>query len=196
MSLVEKKSIKSCLKNLCGIKKSIRRDYECLPYNNDEMIEKKTQVIKDRNNLAHLNRLPMINKVTLSDFSQNVKITSTSIETPVKSSTTHWGTNTNNSQLFSQFNSESSGCSSESSCESSDFQMLYSSATEESGIYVCQYPYKAEYDGDIELKYTERVHVVHATEEFTLVKKISDSDECGYVSTRCLTSLEEFMKKF
>ena len=56
----------------------------------------------------------------------------------------------------------------------------------EPGIYVYQLPYKAEFDGDIDLKYTERVQMLYATDDFTLVKKINGSDECGYVSTRCL----------
>ena len=89
----------------------------------------------------------------------------------------------------------SSQCSYASSCdETSDFQALYATVEQDSGIYVCQSSYAAEFDGDINLKYTERVEVLHATEDFTLVKKING--QTGYVSTRCVTSLEEFMKRF
>lgn len=60
-------------------------------------------------------------------------------------------------------------------------------------IYVCIESYQPQFQGDIGLQYTERVAILHATEEFSLVKRIS-SQECGYVPSSCLTSLSSFIK--
>ena len=60
-------------------------------------------------------------------------------------------------------------------------------------VYVCIESYQPHFQGDIELKYTERVFVLHATEEFSLIKKIS-TQECGYVPSGCLTSFSSFIK--
>ena len=67
--------------------------------------------------------------------------------------------------------------------------------TELTLLYVCTMPYQARFEGDLSLKYTDRVRVLHATEDYALVKKINGSYECGYVSTRCLISLSEFLKR-
>ena len=60
-------------------------------------------------------------------------------------------------------------------------------------VYVCVQSYQPHFQGDIELKYTERVTVLHATADFSLVKKIS-TQEFGYVPSTCLTSLSSFIK--
>lgn len=59
-------------------------------------------------------------------------------------------------------------------------------------IYVCIESYEPHFQGDIGLQYSERVNIIHATEEFSLVKKIS-SQECGYVPSSCLTSFSSFI---
>ena len=63
-----------------------------------------------------------------------------------------------------------------------------------SHVYVCCIGYKSEFEGDIDLKYSERVNVLHAGPQFALVKKINAHHECGYVAIRSLTSLSEFLK--
>ena len=65
----------------------------------------------------------------------------------------------------------------------------------DTSVYVCVKSYDAKFQGDIQLQYTDRVHVIHATEEYSLVKHIS-SQECGYVPTNCLTSFSQFIKRF
>lgn len=62
-------------------------------------------------------------------------------------------------------------------------------------ILVCVEQYQATFQGDINLQYSERVRVVHANEDYALVKKIT-TQECGYVPTSCLTSYSEFIKSF
>ena len=205
MFRAENKSLKSCLTKFCGIKQANNRDYECLPYKKDEVACKASKTPrKNTNRLTHLNRLPnrqrnvaTTQNTLITEFFQHVQIASTLIENPVKDlATKEPATYTYYDSPPSSQSSESSQCSPTNSCENSEFQTLYPSVNQESEVYVCQLPYTAEFDGDIDLKYTERVQVLHATEDFTLVKKINGSEERGYVSTRCLTSLEEFIKKF
>lgn len=83
-----------------------------------------------------------------------------------------------------------------SSCASDAFQDVNPSYFEKDAqtdmIYVCIESYQPKFQGDIGLQYSERVNILHATEEFSLVKKIS-SQECGYVPSSCLTSFSSFI---
>ena len=65
----------------------------------------------------------------------------------------------------------------------------------DSTVYVCIESYNSKFQGDIQLQYTDRVHVIHATEDYSLVKHIS-TKEVGYVPTSCLTSFSQFIKRF
>lgn len=194
MPRTEKRSLKSCLVKLCGLKRSSHGDYECLPYKRGEAPRKNTRL----NHPNHLNGLSTNQSILIGEFFRQVEITSRPMPTAVVASKEPAsGAYSNPDYETLPISCESSQCSSEGSCdEASDFQPLYATIEQDSGIYVCQSPYAAEFDGDINLKYTERVEVLHATEDFTLVKKINGSGETGYVSTKCVTSLEEFMKRF
>lgn len=192
MPRTEKRSLKSCLVKLCGLKRSSHRDYECLPYKIKETPRKDNRL----NHPNHLNGLPTNQSILKGEFFRQVEIASTPMPTAVVASKEPTSCAYSNPDYETlPISCGSSQCSYASSCdETSDFQALYATVEQDSGIYVCQSSYAAEFDGDINLKYTERVEVLHATEDFTLVKKING--QTGYVSTRCVTSLEEFMKRF
>lgn len=179
------------------------------------------QIIQNRCKLAHLNRLikqttkcslfkeqPDFQSTQIIEYVNQVKTSSTFInrnQVPIENSlslshisnksltnsSSDYDSPPSESTRSSSFNYESSQCS-ESPIE---FQTLYSSTQFEDIIYVCTMPYQARFEGDLSLKYTDRVRVLHATEDFALVKKINGSEECGYVSTRCLISLTEFLKR-
>jgi hypothetical protein len=224
MSRNEKVTIKSCLTKFCGAKRASDKDYECLPYQKEAPLPiarkpSTPKAIKGKNlptrRLTHLNKLttgrnlihdPVFHSTNIDqntftgEFFQHVKIASTYIQRPSDNlsgfsgdSTTYAYSNSDYDSPPSTRFSGSSFCS--STTNSSGSESNFSSVDQYAEIYVCHLPYKAQYDGDISLKYTDRVQVLHATEEFTLVKKINGS-ECGYVSTSCLTSLHEFIKKF
>lgn len=106
----------------------------------------------------------------------------------------------------SNYDSPSSSCSltrltafqvSSDSDDSESFQTLYPSKDNinEADVYICSTAYNAKFKGDISVKYTDRVYLIHANDDFGLVKKVSDS-QCGYIPVNCLTTFDNFMKKF
>lgn len=84
-----------------------------------------------------------------------------------------------------------------SGCESEEFQSVNSSFFDNEQVsvllHVCCRPYRAEFDGDIDLQYTERVQIMKVNGDFSLVKKIT-TQETGYVSTECLVLWSDFIK--
>lgn len=82
--------------------------------------------------------------------------------------------------------------------DSESFQTLYPSKdniNDNNDVYICNSAYNAKFKGDISVKYTDRVYLIHANDDFALVKKVSDS-QCGYIPVNCLLSFDDFMKKF
>ena len=85
--------------------------------------------------------------------------------------------------------------------ESEDFQTVRSSiyvqSTSESiqdQLHVCIVPYSAKIQGDLSLKYAERVKVIHSNNDFSLVQNIV-SKQCGYVPTNCIVLLSNFLNQ-
>ncbi len=209
MQKVDKKSLKSCLTKICGSKKRNDKNYECLPYQKEMPVVQKLPVLtpgptKNKNpfprRLAHLSKLTTSRNLLENPDFQSTKISQDSFcedSTSTDKSMDHSSGISEESTSYAYSNSDyDSPLSSHSSTCSSEESVRFQYANQRSDIYVCQSSHNARFDGDIDLKYTERVYVLHATEEFTLVKKISGSQTCGYVSTGCLTSLDEFMKKY
>lgn len=95
--------------------------------------------------------------------------------------------------------SEQSSCFSKprASCTAS-FQPLYPSPSiqaESTAVYVCVRPYSPRHQGDIPLRYSERVHVLHVTDDYVFVKLIGDRHDCGYVAASSLLLMSDFMKR-
>ena len=96
--------------------------------------------------------------------------------------------------VYQSFGSSQYLCASQTS---GDFQSVNPSFFDKDNsapvVHVCCRSYKAKFDGDIDLEFTERVQILHTNDEFSLVKKIT-TNECGYVPTECLILFSEFIK--
>lgn len=87
---------------------------------------------------------------------------------------------------------------------SQDFQTVRSSIFEQSihlnnqseheQLYVCIVPYEAKIQGDLNLKYAERVKIVHGNKDYSLVQNIT-TKQCGYIPTNCIISLSSFLNQ-
>jgi hypothetical protein len=197
-----KKSNKFCFSQFLCSKNSNSKDYECLPYEEENnkitsiKPEVQAQIIKNRAKLTHLNKLTkQTTSATLNKFyNQQPEFQSTKIEQTVichKITNTLIKQNTissfNNTDLCLSNISEESSLSTDSSEYSSSNIYLSSSSSSSdsdvfescrseipySDIYVCCQTYQPKCQGDISLEYAERVYVLHATEEFALIKKIN-----------------------
>ncbi len=81
-------------------------------------------------------------------------------------------------------------------CNSQDFKSVNSSFFDhpkDEDVYVCIRPYEPKVQGDINLKYTDRVKLLHSNQEFALVKNLI-TNNCGYVPISCLINLSQFIK--
>ena len=128
---------------------------------------------------------------SLTNITEESKFSNSTHSSPSKSSYSSYLTNDSSEFGETQYFTNPS-------CASECFQEVNSSFfqnKEENNtmVYVCIQSYQPQFQGDIELKYTERVYVLHATEEFSLVKRISNQ-ECGYVPSSSLTSFSSFIK--
>lgn len=209
------KSLNKCISKLCGNKHPINKDYECLPYEQ----EPKTQspinalITQNINKLNHLNKLKKAPASSFNDFVRNeepqfhstqLDQSSVSFQRPEKVTSTFIHQTTVSNESFStdpslsQISDESSCFStcSNSSENTESFQTLYTSnEITENDVYICNSAYNAKFKGDISVKYTERVYLIHASDDFALVKKINDS-QCGYIPVKYLTTLPDFFNKF
>lgn len=211
-----------CFSKLCSKPKG-NKDYEAIPYEQKPKHKQlpspvRVQVEQNRARLDHLNKLKKC--TTKRNLFKEPEFQSTKLEqSKVTSTMIHQEAFAKQQASPSlTFISEESTCSISSdyseecsshfeltqyftnpSCASDAFQDVNPSFFEKSSVqtsdmvYVCVQSYQPQFQGDIGLQYTERVNVLHATEEFSLVKKIS-SQECGYVPSSCLTTFSSFIK--
>jgi hypothetical protein len=114
----------------------------------------------------------------------------------------------NNSIVSESSSSSSSYCSVQEftqyqsfSCDSNDFQTIKSSFFEQSSfddneneLFVCCIPYEPMIQGDLNLKYADRVKLIHANSDYCLVQNII-SKQCGYVPSNCITLLNNFLNQ-
>ncbi len=210
----EKKSIKFCLGNLCGLNQGVNKDYEIIQYKKEvpNQLALRSGTPKPTKNkisrrLTHLNKLTTRRNLIHDPVfhSTNISHNNVSEESESNSYKEFDGTFSDDSTTFafsnsiydspvsSRFSESANSSSNTCSDESAPFSLPIHQKME---VYVCKSPYTAKYEGDISLKYTERVNILYATEEFTLVKKIDGANVFGYVSTACLTSLQDFIKSF
>ena len=101
---------------------------------------------------------------------------------------------------------ETSTLSGDSFEQSQDFSNSFSSADfqdvqpsffdkDEAVVLVCNKPYIAKLEGDLSLKYADRVQLLHQNGQVVLVKNLL-TGVCGYVPTQNLISLENFLNMF
>lgn len=63
-------------------------------------------------------------------------------------------------------------------------------------LYVCIVPYEAKCQGDITLRYAERVQLIHVNDNngLSLVQNVS-TKECGYIPTNCIMLMASFLNQ-
>lgn len=66
--------------------------------------------------------------------------------------------------------------------------------SENERLYVCCKAYKAKMDGDLSLRFTDRIKLIHQNDDIALVKNILNG-KCGYVPRDCITSISEFLSE-
>lgn len=111
---------------------------------------------------------------------------------------THYRDNNESNEPSLSHISEQSSCLSNPQAKSAaSFQPLYPSPSinPESAVHVCVRPYESRHPGDISLRYSERVHVLHVTDGYVFVKLVAGWQECGYVAASSLLLMSEFMKR-
>ncbi len=62
-----------------------------------------------------------------------------------------------------------------------------------SDLYVCCIDYDARIEGDLTLRFTDRVKLIHANKEFALVKNVL-TNTCGWVPRNCIQAIAEFLE--
>lgn len=66
--------------------------------------------------------------------------------------------------------------------------------SENERLYVCCKAYKAKMDGDLSLRFTDRIKLIHQNDDIALVKNILNG-KCGYVPRDCITTISEFLSE-
>ena len=66
--------------------------------------------------------------------------------------------------------------------------------TDNERLYVCCKAYRAKMDGDLSLRFTDRVKLIHQNDDIALVKNVLDG-KCGYVPRDCITTISEFLSE-
>lgn len=177
------------------LKKSAPKDYEVVAYESEVQRRKIQEQIEA--NRSKLNTLNTIKR----NISQASRVFT---ERPDFHSTQLHHTTTNN-MYFSKYEFEITKLAYESEIIFSDDSNMFTNssiesncsvqsiADDEATVYVCSENYEAQFQGDLSLKYSERVHVLHVNDDFTLVKKVS-TDEKGFVPTSCLALFSTFIK--
>ncbi len=61
-------------------------------------------------------------------------------------------------------------------------------------LYVCCKAYNAKMDGDLSLRFTDRIKLIHQNDDIALVKNILNG-KCGYVPRDCITTISEFLSE-
>ena len=66
--------------------------------------------------------------------------------------------------------------------------------SENERLYVCCKAFRAKMDGDLSLRFTDRVKLIHKNDDIALVKNILNG-KCGYVPRDCITTISEFLNE-
>ena len=61
-------------------------------------------------------------------------------------------------------------------------------------IFVCCVDYQAKVQGDIDMKYADRVRLLYLSDDFALVENLING-KCGYVPTNCIKTLGKFLNQ-
>lgn len=59
-------------------------------------------------------------------------------------------------------------------------------------LYVCFKDFDSIIQGDLSLRFSDRVKLLHTGDEYSLVKNVL-SNRCGYVPNQCIQPLEKFL---
>ena len=63
----------------------------------------------------------------------------------------------------------------------------------DSKFFVCCINYDARIEGDLTLRFTDRVKLIHANKDFALVKNLF-TEKCGWVPRYCIQAIAEFLE--
>lgn len=124
----------------------------------------------------------IIQTSVLNGSTQNNAYSNRDYESPDASSSLSMTQSMQSCSCFSLSDSSSSVSSTSSN----------SSSISSNEIYVCCKEYKARIQGDLNLKFADRVKLVHLNEEYALVENVI-SGQFGYVPFECIKTLNEFL---
>lgn len=80
--------------------------------------------------------------------------------------------------------------------QSTENDIINNQTNDQEQLYVCCIPYDARVQGDLNLKFAERVKLIHSNNNgMSLVQNVSNK-QCGYVPTISITLLASFLKQF
>ena len=213
-SIQLKKSLNKCLTKLCGNKRANNNDYEYTPYDQTKPAIPspiKALINQNINKLNHLNKLKKVPAKRIS-INEEPQFHSTQLESQFQRASSTFIQQTivdesfesdpslsqisDKSSCFSNSDSDLTISTQSSSDNSELFQTLFTSTvSNDSNVYICNSAYNAKFKGDISIKYTDRVYLIHANEDFALVKRVNDS-LCGYIPVKYLATLDDFISKF
>jgi hypothetical protein len=98
--------------------------------------------------------------------------------------------NNNNNTLHSTSLSLSSTSSNSLTDEST--QIIIEKENDVKELYVCCLSYDAEYEGDLSIKFSDRVYLIKELNEYALVKHMQTL-KYGYVPKACLIKVKQFL---
>ncbi len=80
------------------------------------------------------------------------------------------------------------------SCYDSSSDSFESAFKTDDAVYVCCVDYQAQIQGDLNMKYADRVKLLHSNDDFALVENLING-KCGYVPTNSIKTLSEFLSQ-
>ena len=100
--------------------------------------------------------------------------------------------------LYSSSLGFSQSCDFSDSADSEQFNSINTEIFDEDEsdlTYACCVSYDAQIQGDLTLRFSERVKLLHYEENFSLVQNLH-TKTCGYVPTYCIMKLSRFLRDF
>ena len=175
-----------------------------------QSIQLKHSSDEDSQTFYYLNVTDKITSTVIQHSSSSIIM----VEEPSLSQINEMSINAFNSDSESKISQRSTSSSSDETCrfsddsfeQTQDFSKSFSSVDfqdvkpsffdkDEVVIFVCNKPYVAKLEGDLSLKYSDRVQLLHHNEQVVLVKNLL-TGICGYVPIQNLISLENFLRMF
>lgn len=219
--VIKKFNFKGLKLNMCT-KKSFdkKRDYEFVPYDQPLEKSKQTQNVEvtpsgnetnfNANILAFKSIYSNLSNANLLNQLENLKQPQSTRQEEIPLYENNMFTNDDyespfQSSTVSQSTSKCScydDCSSCADCEqyetnsdnkSQDNNESYFDIDNER-LYVCCKAFKAKMDGDLSLRFTDRIKLIHQNNDIALVKNILNG-KCGYVPRDCITTISEFLSE-